>query len=169
MQIGVLATDHGKHSDEKLAIAVAMDIVNIGATASGQQALDGRKLENKIIEIMEPVFAALAKYEHDEIDDNGTKHLAAGVTGIEAKPDLLAGAVKEVLAAIAASPFASWFSAEQAETYVTKSIQKFMEVGHHMHRDWFARHGKTGNGTALTDHGLHDPDCEHVKAWLASA
>lgn len=166
MQIGVLITNNGKHSNEKLAIAVATDIVHIGASASGQQVLDARKLENQIVEIMEKYFAKLSEFEHAQIDAKGTEHLAAAV---EAHPELLNASVKDILAAIAASPFASWFTAEQAETYVRASVAKWLTNGHHMHRDWFARHGKVGDGTDLSSSDKHDPDCEHVKRWIDAA
>jgi hypothetical protein len=146
MQIGVLATNGGKHSNEKLAIAVATDIVNIGANASGEQAIDARKLENKIVEVMEVLFAKLADFEHGQIAAKGTLHLASS---LDAHPELKEEAVKAILAEIKASPFASWFSAEAAESYVSASIDKWLKVGHHMHRDWFAAHGKVGNGTDL--------------------
>lgn len=166
MQIGVLITNHGKHSNEKLAIACAGDIVQIGADASGQQAIDGRKLENAIILVLEGVFLKLADFEHDAIDSKGTEHLAAGV---EAHPELFDEAVTGIMGEIAKSPLAPWFNNDDTKANVVKAVEKWLCSGHHMHRDWFARHGKVGHGVALTDHDKHNPDCEHVKAWIAAA
>jgi|SRR5579871_2239414 len=167
MQFGVLITNHGKHSDEKLAIAVATDIVQIGADASGQQAIDGRKLENRIIGIMEGYFTRVAQAEHDGIAANGTAHLSSDPAAVY--DALLDDAVANIMAAIAESPFASWFTADHAEAYVRKSVGKWLSNSSHMHRDWFARHGKVGNGTDLKVSDRHDSDCEHVKRWIAAA
>lgn len=164
MQIGVLISNHGKHSNEKLAIAVATGIVNIGATASGQQALDARKLENKIAEIMEGYFAKLAAFEHGEIAAKGTAHLSAALTP---HPEIYEEAVHAVVVAITESPFASWFTSDRIESYVRETVGKWLHAGHHMHRDWFARHGKVGHGAELKASDKHNPDCEHVKAWIA--
>jgi len=166
MQLGVLITNHGKHSNEKLAVAVATDIVNIGANASSQQAMDGRKLENKLAEIMEAFFAKLADFEHGEIEANGTAHLSSEQV---ANPEILNEAQHEIILAIGASPFASWFTAAQIESYVNASVEKWLKIGHHMHRDWFARWGKIGHGTDLKPSDKHDPDSEHVKAWIAAS
>ena len=166
MQIGVLITNHGKHSDEKLAIACASDIIQIGADASGQQAIDGRKLENRIIELLEASFAKLAAFEHAGIDASGTEHLSSEFA---AHPEIYDAAVADIMAAVAASPLASWFNNDDTRANVIEAVEKWLLCGHHMHRDWFARHGKVGHGTALSDHDKHDPDCEHVKAWIAAA
>jgi hypothetical protein len=166
MQLGVLITNHGKHSNEKLAIACAGDIIQIGADAAGQQAIDGRKLENKIIEILEASFAKLAEFEHTGIDAKGTEHLSSEYV---AHPEIYDAAVTDIMAAIAASPLASWFNNDDTKGNVTKAVEKWLLSGHHMHRDWFARWGKVGHGTELKDHEKHDPSCEHVKNWIAAA
>jgi len=164
MQFGVLVTDNGKHSGEKLAIACATDIVQIGADATGQQAIDGRKLENRIIEIMEAKFAELAAFEHAGIATRGTEHLTESM---EAHPEILNSAVSEIGDAIVRSPFASWFTSDRVDSYVRASVAKWLTAGQHMHRDWFAVHGMVGNGTALISAANHNPECKHVKDWIA--
>lgn len=166
MQLGVLITNHGKHSNEKLALACAGDIIQIGASASGNDALDGRKLENKIVEILEDKFAALASFEHTQLGTDGTAHLSSA---LEAHPEIFDSAVRDIMGAIAASPLAGWFNYDDTRGNVTKSVEKWMLNGHHMHRDWFARHGKIGHGADLMDAQNHDPNCEHVKRWIAAA
>lgn len=165
MQFGVLITDHGKHSDEKLAITCAQDIIQIGASASGQQAVDGRKLENKIVEVLEGIFLQIADFEHGEIDDKGTAHLSSEMV---AHPEIFASAVSGIMDAIAASPLAPWFNNNDTRANVTKAVDTWMKNAHDMHRDWFAQHGKVGHHLALVDHDKHDPDCEHVKRWKAA-
>ncbi len=164
MQFGILATNHGKHSDAKLAVAVAEDIVHIGATATGQDAIDGRKLVNQITDIMEAKFRQLAEFEHAQIAALGTEHLAAS---LDAHPEIFAAAVSEITDAIARSPFAHWFTSDQVDAYVQASLTKWLKVAHHMHRDYYANHGLMGHGVALYASANHDPDCPHVKRWKA--
>lgn len=184
MQLGVLITNHGKHSNEKLAIACASDIIQIGASAAEEDAIDGRKLENKIVEILEASFAKLAEFEHAGIEAKGTEHLAAEYV---AHPEIYDAALKDIMAAIDASSIVSWFAdqaaraardgkparepitREQIEGNVVRAVNKWLLSGHHMHRDWFARSGKVGHGAELKDSDKHDTECEHVKAWLAKA
>lgn len=166
MQLGVLITNHGKHSNEKLAIACASDIIQIGADASGQQAIDGRKLENQIIEILEKTFGKLADFEHAEIDAKGAEHLSSK---FQAHPEILDAAVIDIVSTIAASPLAPWFDNADTKANVVKSVEKWMCNGHHMHRDWFARHGKVGHGADLRDSDKHDPQSKHVRRWIEAA
>lgn len=167
MQIGVLVTNHGKHSDEKLAIACACDIIQIGADASGHQAIEGRKLENKIIDVIEGAFKRLSDFEHAEIAAKGTDHLASV---LEAHPEISRDTVAAVMATIASSPIATWFeSSTDVRGNVTAAVDKWLKSAAHMHRDWFARSGKVGVGTDLSAAPNHKPDCPNVKAWIAAA
>lgn len=163
MRFGILTSDNGKHSDEKLAIACAAEIIQIGATATGADAIDGRKLENQIVEILERSFSALADFEHAGIEANGTAHLAVS---LDAHPEILDSTVLEIATAIAASRFAAWFPTDVVAENVQTAVMKWLKVGQHMHRDWFARHGKIGHGAELFAVN-YDPDCPHVRRWKA--
>lgn len=164
MQFGVLITDHGKHSDTKLAIACATDIIQIGADASGKQAIDGRKLENNVIEVIEASFKRLSDYEHAEIAAKGTAHLTSM---LDAHPEIKADTVSGVMKEIAASPLAEWFNNDATKGNVTNSVDKWLRNAQHMHRDWYARHGKVGTGTDLKAADNHKADCPHVARWVA--
>lgn len=163
MQLNALITNHGKHSNEKLAVACASDIVQIGADAAGEQAIEGRKLENKIIDIMEVHFAAVAKYEHDQLAAKGAAQLAAS---LDAHPQIWDDAVAGIMAAVKASPIAGWFDAAEIEKNVRTAVGKWVKVSQHMHRDWFARHGKIGHGTKLEVAPNRDAGSEYVKRWI---
>ncbi len=169
MQFNVLITNNGKHSDEKLAIATAEDIVHVGATAVGRDPLDARKLANQIAMILEHKFEAISQFEHDGIQRNGTAHLAEPMTVNQA---ILEDAVTDVAAAIDASPFALWPSFIEEKSsgypYLRKSIATRLGAAQHMHRDWFAKVGKIGNGQNLVEARAYDPECPHVKRWLSA-
>lgn len=165
MQLGVLVTDGGKHSDDKLGFAVASDLIQVGANAAGKDAFDARKLQDQITDVAASYFAKVSEYEHAELAAKGTVHLAN--TGVEAHPEIMDGLVRDVCAAIAASPFASWWSAQDTAALVRKVAGKWLKAGHHMHRDYAAKWGKIGNHTALNDMPNFDPNCPHVANWKA--
>lgn len=162
MQVGIMATDGGKHSDEYFAISVAKDIVVIGATASKKNADEGLRLQLKIVDTLMPYFKAVSEFEHGGIDEKGTAHLASSM---DVHPEIAKEATDKVLTAIDESPFKGWFTTEQARTYVSASVGKFLGYAQHMHRDWFARWGKVGDHLELKPHDKHDPECPHVQRW----
>src|SRR5262245_34954320 len=129
MQVGVLATNGGKHSDEKLAIACAAEIVQIGAEASGEQAIEGRKLENQIIAILEGHFRQVADFEHDELATKGADHLAG--SWAEPHPEIWNDAVSKIMDAVKASPISGWFSTEAVEGNVRNAVGRWVGISQH--------------------------------------
>ena len=160
MQMRALISNMGKHSDEKLAYAMAADLVENSASLSGQDALDMRKLENQLGDMLADHFKQIADRENAGIAAKGHEHLAES---LEAHPEHSIEIEGAVLAAYAASPFA--FERPVAESNVHEVVQKWVRTAQHMHRDWFAGSGKVGHGTSLTDHPGFDPNDEHVKRW----
>lgn len=165
MQIGVLITNHGKHSDAKLAMACAGDIIKIDDSSSGQALIDGRNLETAIIAVLQGVFRKLADFEHASFDESGTEHLSSEMS---AHPELFDEAVDGIMAEIAKSPLAAKFNNDDTKGLAVQKVEKWLCSGHHMHRDYFARWGKVGHEAELTAHSLHDPNCDHVKGWIAA-
>lgn len=147
MQLGVMVTNHGKHSDAKMGFAVANDIVQVGADAASQDAFDARKLQDQIADIAEGYFQKLSDYEHAELAANAAEHV---VKPLDPHPEIMDGLVKDVIDAIAASSFSSWWSSQDTAGLVRKVADKWMRNAHHMHRDWHGK-GKIGNHTSLTD------------------
>ena len=157
-----LKTDHGKHSDTKLAYAMAADLVENSANLSGQDALDMRKMENTIGEKLEKHFAKLADREHAGIEANGHDHL---FESLEAHPEHAEEIKAEVMSVYTASPFAAKMDMEVAANNVHDVVGQWVRIAQHMHRDWFARHGKVGNHLDLVDAKGHDPKHANVQMW----
>lgn len=162
MKLGVLVTNHGKHSDEKLAYAAAEEIVTFSDDAAEENVAAGRKLVDQIAAAVQDFFNKLSTFEHAEIDVKGTVHLASTM---DAHPEFLAGAVSAVMGVIAASPFAGIAT----ESAVRDVLVKWIKSAQHMHRDWFAKWGKVGSYRDLKASDKHNPECEHVKGWIAAA
>jgi hypothetical protein len=175
MKLGVIATDGGKHSDEKLGFAVADEIVDVAAAANAKDAADARRLANSIGDIAATHMKAIADREMAGIAANGHAHLAEP---LEAHPETADAMEAEIVAACKASSLKAWFDADGLEPgsvaadNVRRALKNIHEVVHkwtrtaqHMHRDCFAGSGKVGHHTELTDHPGWDANDEHVVRW----
>lgn len=162
MQFKIITTDNGKHSDMKMAVTCAQDLVEDSAKLSGQDAIEMRKLENQIVDILEPHFRGLADREMAGIAGKGHEWLAEP---LHAHPDTVQAMKAAVLAAYEASPFGAKMDKAMVAANVHEVVSKFIRDGQNMHRDWFAGAGMVGHHTALTKHPGHDPQNEHVLRW----
>ena len=163
MRMNVLCTSHGKHSDDKLAYAMAADLVENAANLTGQDALDMRKLENQLGEMLAPHFRKLANRENDGLVKNGHDHL---FQPLHAHPEHAAEIEAEVMKLYEASPFCHTMDKEVATANVHNVVHKWVRDAQHMHRDWFAGHGMIGHHIDLVKHPDHDPNHEHVRRWF---
>jgi len=157
-----LITNHGKHSDAKMAYAMAADLVENSARLSGQDALDMRKLENNLGDSLAKHFRKIADREHAGIEANGHDHFFAE---FDANPGHAAEIETEVMAAYMASPFAASMDKDLAARNVHEVVNKWMRDAQNMHRDWFHRWGKVGHHTELKDSPKFDKNHAHVQMW----
>ena len=159
MQFGVMITNYGKHSDEKMAAATAEQIIQVGANAVGEQADEARSLNNKIMDILTKHHGKVSHHEISNLE-KGPEHLSTFIDPREHSEDTVA----EIMAACDASPFADWFSQEHVRQNVMDTVHTWTATNMHMHRGWYCD-GKIGHHKALRDHE-HDLDNEHVRKWV---
>jgi hypothetical protein len=160
MQFGLLITDHGKHSDEKLAIATAAEIIQIAAGASGKQAIDARKLENDIIDVLTEHHAKVSKNEVDKLDADPAGQLTTKLDPMPHMTDI----VDRVLEVAKKSPFKDWFERDDVKQLIRDKVASWTATNMLIHRDWHSL-GKTGHGADLKPVPGHRPDAEHIKLW----
>jgi hypothetical protein len=160
MQFGLLITDHGKHSDEKFAIATASELIQIAATAEGKQAIDARRLENDIIDVLTGHFAKVSKDEVSGLDSNAAEHM---VSRLDPLPHM-EGILDKVLTVCKASAFKEWFERGDVKQLMFDKIASWTATAIHMHRDWFSQ-GYTGHGTDLKQVPEHRVDADYIKTW----
>lgn len=158
MQFGILKTDNGKHSDEKLAVATAGDIIQVAAESVSKEAIDARKLEIKIIEILEDHHKKVSESEMGALTSDPA-HIA---TSLDPRPHLDDTCV-EILKAADESPFAEWFKRPDVRENVVTSVARWTATNMSIHRDWHGD-GKTGHGADLKDVAVA-ADCPHVRSW----
>ena len=162
MQFGVLITNHGKHSNEKLAVATAGQIIQIAADSGSEDALDGRKLENQFIDILEAHHAKVSDHEVDSLmEDNA--HLAKHLD-----PEPHMGVFDEIIAAGLASKWKDHFEKEDVQQHIRNTLASWTATNMFMHRQAHA-HGLTGHHLDLKPVPGHDPEHPHVKAWKYKA
>lgn len=158
MQVGVLITNGGKHSDLKMAVATAEQIIQIAVGSLSQDAVEARELENEFIAILKGHHAKVSKDEVNSLDAN-PEHM---LKQIDPEPHM--STYDEIIAAGLASKWKDWFSSEETKTYIRKVIAQWTATNMFMHRQAHA-HGLTGHHLDLRPVPGHHHDLPHVKAW----
>jgi hypothetical protein len=176
MRIGVITTDYGKHSDEKLATVAASEMVQNTAEMTGQQAIDMRRVETAIIDALIPHFRAISDREHAGIAADGHDHLMK--MPIHAHPESAEAMEAVVVKVVRASPAAACLDYRNpggepaVENHIRDVIHRWIRNAQHMHRDYWARHGLVGHGTQLNPGPIVDPthalDRPSMDKWRTS-
>lgn len=162
MRLDLLITNHGKHDDDKLGFAFADDVIQVAADMTGQSARDGRRLANQIADIAAKHFHDIAERENAGIMDKGHDHLLSHLNANASDVDAL---VSEIVTLGNTSPLKAWFDKPEVLANIREASSKWIRTAQHMHRDWFARHGKVGHGAELKDVPGYDKTHEHVRMW----
>ena len=163
MLIGVLKTDGGAHSSEKLAIATTGQIIQIGADASGTDVLEARRLENQIIDYLEKYHASVQSYERDKLAKVGTKHLSSPLDPEDHDIDKI---VDGVILLAKGSVFEEHFAKPEVRQWIRGVVCHWTSTAKHIERSWHADgydlHPETSKAIKRAK---HDHDDEHVVAF----
>lgn len=159
MQFGVMITNNGKHSDTKLAIATAEQIIQVAAGSESAAAEEGRLLENKIIEILLEHHKKVSLNEVSKLEADSA-HLLTDVDPLQHTSDTL----DKIVAAAKGTEFEPWFADPKVQESVASTLARWTHTNMNIHRDWYAE-GKTGHHLDLKPVSGHDPDHPHIKAW----
>lgn len=148
MRVSVLTTDGGPHSAEKLAAATAGQIIEIAATAAGEQELEGRRLEVKIIDILEKHHTTIQEAERAAIAEKGSDHLTHNHNPNQhVEVDAI---VNEILDAGKQSKWADHFSKPDVVQHIRHAVSSEMATSIHIERLW---------------HYVRNPHDEKAKAY----
>ena len=131
--VGILVTSGGSHPPEKWAAASAGQIISIAAEAAGEQAIEGRRLELKMLDILER--------HHGMVRQNGEKEGLEkyGVERYEHPIDVqdrVNDAFEEILAASKGTIFEKHFMQENVQEHVKEVISKDMTTEVEIERSW---------------------------------
>lgn len=126
----IMITNGGPHSHEKWAIATAEQIIQIGASATGTQAMDARKLENKVIEILEGSHKSVQEDERDNLKDDD--HL---LTEFDAS-DYIDEPLAQIVEASKGTPFEGHFAKVETQSYLRDLLGTHFRTSMHIERSW---------------------------------
>lgn len=150
MQIGVMITNGDQHSAEKWAIVTAGQIIQIGASATGTQAIDARKLENAIIAILEGHHKKVQSGEREAITKDGDARLAHALDHTQHADT--AAIVAEIVAASKGSAFEVHFAKPETQAYLADLLGQHFRTSMDIERSW---------------HADKHPTSDHAKAFKA--
>lgn len=134
MLVGVMATDGGPHSAEKWAVVTAGQLVQI-ATDDPQKMIEARKLENKIIEILEGHHDAVQKHERGKIAEHGVERLKHPINAHEHDLDTK---VAEIVAAAKGSQWEAVFALPEKQAYIKQVLGSHFATSMDVERSWHA-------------------------------
>lgn len=132
MKVGFMITEGGPHSAEKWPAVTASQIIQIAAEASGEQAVAGRRLELKILDILEAHHKAVAAHECCKLDDHGTDRYEHEICCDEH----LEAPVNEIVAAAKGTPFEAHFAAQRTQDYIRAVLNQHFSTSMHIERCW---------------------------------
>lgn len=132
MQLGILATDNGKHSVEKWAAHTASHIIQIASSAAGVAAIEARKLELKVIDVLEGHHQEVMAHEQAKLKEIGVARHAQPYDPEEFANTALAG----FIAAAKGTRFEEHFANPETVLHVSKVLHEHFAASMDIERQW---------------------------------
>jgi hypothetical protein len=131
-QVGILVTSGGSHPPEKWAAASAGQIIQIAAEAAGEQAIEGRRLELKMLDILERHHGLVQDEEKQGLEKFGVDRYSHPID-VKERVD---SAFDEILAASKGTIFEKHFMQENVQEHVKEVLRKDMTTEVEIERSW---------------------------------
>ena len=132
MMVGIMVTNNGTHSPEKWAATSSNQIINIAADAAGEQALEGRRLELKLLDILEKHHSVVQSEEKRGLEKFGVDRYEHSINVW----DHVNEAFDEILAASKGTQFESHFMKEEVQEHVKEVLRKDFTTEVEIERAW---------------------------------
>ena len=132
MQVGIMISNHGTHSPEKWAATSAGQIISIAADAAGEQAIEGRRLELKLLDILEKHHGSVQDKEKDGLEKYGADRYEHHINVM----DRVNEAFEEILEASKGTQFESHFMKEEVQEHVREVLRKDFTTEVEIERSW---------------------------------
>ncbi len=131
----ILITDGGPHPAEKWAVITAGAIIDVAESARGKpSAIEGRKLELKIIDILEGHHAKVQEHERGAIKKHGVARLEHPIDPTEH----LDTPFDEIVAAAKGTMFESYFAKPEVRDSLRNVLGQHFATSMHIERSWHA-------------------------------
>jgi hypothetical protein len=132
MQVGFLITNGGTHDASKWAAATASQIIQIAADASGEQAIAGRKLELRLLDILETYHGKVQDEEKGHLERVGAAYYETPL----GHDDCVEACFQEILAASKGTLFESHFAREDVQNHVKEVVHRDFATVQEIERKW---------------------------------
>ena len=132
MQVGILVTNGGPHSPEKWASTSASQLIQIAADAAGEQAIEGRRLELKMLDILERHHGLVQSEEKEGLKRYGVDRHGHPIDVW----DHVNAAFEEILAASKGTQFESHFMKEEVQEHCKEVLRKDFTTEVEIERSW---------------------------------
>jgi len=132
--VGVMITNGGTHPPEKYAAMTAGQIIQIGQNAAGAAAVIGRRMELKILDILEEAHSELQSIEKAAIAQFGSDVLTANIDpSVHVDKPLAA-----IIETAKNTPYEAHFALETTRDYLRRLLLQHFGTAMHIERKTFA-------------------------------
>lgn len=135
MQPKIMITNGGPHPAEAWAELTAGEIIQIAEDNSSDMAKAGRRLELKIIDVLEGFYVNVQAAEEAHLDADGDGRLESPLDGKEHDPTEV---VSGIAAAAAGTPFASHFARPDVAQRIRDVVAHHAGLAMDVSRSWYA-------------------------------
>jgi hypothetical protein len=144
MQMGIMITNGGTHPPEKWAAMTASQIIQVSSTAVGAAAAVGRRLELKILDILEEAHARVQGIEKNALGNIGIDYLAGPLDPREH----VEAPLQAIVEAAKGTPHEAHFALETTKDYLRKVLAQHFGTAMHIERSTYAD-GMPGHPIAI--------------------
>lgn len=163
MQTGILVTNGGPHPADKWAAQTAAQIIQIGADASGEQAIAARKFELVILDILEDHHGKVQTHERGKITEHGTARFAHPLDSAEH----VDAPFQAIVAASKGTLFESHFAKPEVQAHIRNVLASHFATSMDIERSWFADDGSAADAHRAKHlpNAKRDPNCPHLAKY----
>lgn len=130
----IMITEGGPHSAEAWAGVTAQQIIQVGETASGIPGAQARKLELRVIEILEAAHAHVQEHEQAALSEHGADRYDHPLDSGVHIDDPLA----EIVAASQGTAYEAHFAKAEVQAYIRQVLGEHFATSMKIERDWHA-------------------------------
>lgn len=147
MQPKILTTNGGPHPASKWAELSAAEILSVDPNSQSENAQAGRRLEIKLLDILEAFHETVQKTERSHLEAEGDARLSVPLDHVEHDID---GTIAAIVAAAAGTSFAEHFARQDVIDRMRAVLAGHVTHNMHVERSWHA--DRSGSPAALAWH-----------------
>lgn len=135
MQVGIMKTDGGPHSAEKWAVVTAGQILQVASDSESLQAIEGRRLELKIIDILVDHHTEVQTEERGKLAEHGCGRLGHE---LDCECHNLDDKVEQIANAAKGTAFEAHFAKPETKAYIRNVLGQHFATSMDIERSYHA-------------------------------